>query len=123
MKKMAILLVVLVIVSVGFLSGCSEKSDEEPTLIGSWKGDQEGGIYVFRDNGTVEIRSTDSEGYGISGKYTVNGDIINVTLTITIIEEEVISWEMKYEFLSYDRVKFTYLTGEAEDSIEYYQRV
>lgn len=97
--------------------------DREPTLIGSWEEDSAGGIIIFRDNGTIEFMSTKE--HGISGTYTVNGSIINVTLsTLTIpMLEENISWEMKYEFLSYNRIKFTYLTGETEDSIEYYQRV
>jgi hypothetical protein len=123
MKKKAILLIVLMIVNVGLLSGCSEKSDQEPTLIGSWKGEAEGGIYIFRENGVIEIRSTEAEENGISGNYIVKGDIVNVTFTITIIEEEIISWEMKYEFLSYNRLKLTYLSGGTEGSIEYYQRL
>lgn len=97
--------------------------NNHPTLIGSWKGETEGGIYIFRENGIIEIKSTGTEENGISGNYTVKGNIINVTFTITIIEEETISWEMKYEFLSYNRLKLTYLSGGTEGSIEYYQRL
>jgi len=97
--------------------------NNQPTLIGSWKGETEGGICIFRENGIIEIKSTGTEGNGISGNYTVKGNIINVTFTITIIEEETISWEMKYEFLSYNRLKLTYLSGGTESSMEYYQRL
>ena len=123
----SILIIVIIVISfIVFLFMFNNQPtsiDKEPTLIGSWKGETEGGIYIFRENGTIEIMSTEATGYEISGNYTLEGNVINVTLTLTIIEEEIISWEMKYEFLSYNRLKLTYLSGGTEGSIEYYQRL
>jgi hypothetical protein len=96
--------------------------NNEPSLIGSWSAESGSVIITFRENNTMEIMYT--EGYLFSGIYAVNGNIINVTLTIPIpgeIEENT-SWEMKYEFLSYNRIKLTNLSGETDDSI-IYQRV
>ena len=118
-NKIIFSIFIIVIIAISFIVVLF-MFNNQPTLIGSWKGDSAGGIYIFRENGTIEIMSTEESGF--SGKYTVNGNIINVTLTIPIIEEEI-SWEMKYEFLSYNRIKFTYLTSETDESIEYYQRV
>jgi len=93
--------------------------DRKLTLIGSWSAESEGGIITFRENNTMEIMYTQE--YRFSGIYTVKGNLINVTLTIPILEENT-SWEMKYEFISYNKIKFTNLTGETDDSI-IYQRV
>jgi len=121
-NKIIFSVLIIVIIAISFIVVLF-MFNNQPTLIGSWKGEAEGGIYIFRENGSIEIRSTETGENGISGNYIVKGNIINVTFTITIIEEEIISWEMKYEFLSYNRLKLTYLSGGTEGIIEYYQRL
>jgi hypothetical protein len=121
-NKLIFSILIIVIILISFIVVLF-MFDNEPTLIGSWKGETEGGILIFRENGAIEIRSTGAEENGISGNYIVKGNIINVTFTITIVEEEIISWEMEYEFLSYNRLKLAYLGDGTDASIEYYQRL
>lgn len=51
MKKIPILLIALMVISVGFLSGCNEENnsltDEESIFVGTWKGDGLWDIIAF----------------------------------------------------------------------------
>ena len=66
MRKIAILLIILMMVSVGFLSGCTSTGR---TLKGTWK-DTYNEIWEFMDN-TVYINSQSG---GKSYAYSVDGD-------------------------------------------------
>lgn len=66
MKKIAILMIVLIMASIGFLSGCT---NTDRTLKGTWK-DTYDEIWEFNDN-TVYINSQSG---GKSYGYSINGD-------------------------------------------------
>jgi len=104
MKKVMILLIVLMAISVGILSGCTEQS-EESKFIGTWI-DNTDEINVYHEDGIITVSGEDDQGNYLHGTgtwklengrlfVTFKGSILtfrysfssnNKTLTITNIE-------------------------------------
>ena len=114
MKKVTILLIALMVISVGILSGCEEK-EESYSIIGQWSHDST--VLAFYEDGT-----------GIVGNGTIlvdmTYDLRENTLTLTGKFELSIGWFVfigtefstsviyKYEFQDKDTLIIKELTGE-----------
>jgi hypothetical protein len=83
MRKIAILLIALMVVSVGFLSGCSEKSDDEK-FIGTWKNTEPSyNIIIFRSDGS-------GSSSGLSMSWEIKDGKLVVTILISGLPHETI---------------------------------
>lgn len=114
MKKIVISLIVLMVVSVGFLSGCEEK-EESYSIIGQWAYDST--VMAFYEDGT-----------GVVGNGTILVDMTYIlrenTLTLTGKFELSVGWFVfigadfstsmiyKYGFQDKDTLIIKELTGE-----------
>jgi predicted transcriptional regulator YdeE len=83
MRKLTIIVIVFMLVGVGFLSGCEEKTDEE-RIVGTWES-QYGTIINFTNDGKV---------YGIS----LNESYVNYTLKNGFLYYYIGTTQFKYEY-------------------------
>ena len=109
MKKIVILLIVLMMVGIGFLSGCNE-NETEYSIVGTWADRETPYQFVFREDGTCAVII----GTGtIDATYTINATVISITASgygATV--------DYTYKFLSEDILSLTNsLTGLEKEAI------
>ena len=62
-KNLIILVIAILLICVGFLSGCNEQSSEESKFLGTWI-DDTGETTIFHENGTTTSILGDLQGTG-----------------------------------------------------------
>jgi len=103
MKKITVLAIILLVVSVGLLSGCTEQSDEDK-LIGTWihsqtvEGKTVTASFTFHPDKTVEIvGSYDGEEQTLSGVWKI------IDSELVMVSSEGDTTTSEYSFSNNDK--------------------
>ena len=98
MKKIAILMIVLMVIGAGLLTGCV---DEENKLIGIWQ-NEDGMQLIFFEDGKMK---TEFIGGSVDGTYKISGNVLNITFLFGAGHTQ--TSEFKFEFTDSNTLKLT----------------
>ncbi|MBE5780237.1 MAG: hypothetical protein E7328_00220 [Clostridiales bacterium] len=108
LKKIAIVLLILLIIATGTYVVLSSQKQEPATLIGRWVHDDNGAVYTFHNDGTVEIELPKLTPY--TANYIM--DEASGTLEIQLIVDSQIQRQESAYFLEGNTLTLTSsLTG------------
>jgi len=107
MKKIGILLITLMVISVGFLSGCTNEQGAKTSnsIIGQWV-TEVNAVIAFYEDGTVSFMNGSIQ---YDGTYSITDLVLTLTIEILGVKTTKV---YKYEFQDKDTLIIKELTGE-----------